>query len=560
MKRTLHVFSVSIGYALMFLFFLSASAQNGPVGWNGSVNNSWTTAANWSPPVVPDATSDVTILMAANQPVISGDAAVKSLTMIGSTTLTVQSGSDLTVTDALVTDTQSILTLENNANLLQVSDVVNTGKITVKRNSSALKLQDYTLWSSPVAMQNLVAFSPLTLSNRFYTYNPSTNVYDVVPSPSGKNFYDAKGYLIRMPNNHPTTPTIWNGQFTGEPHNGEYVIMMYNGGPGKQFNLVGNPYPSPISMDSFVADNSDNITGALYFWRKTNNAASPSYCSWTPLGGFVSNGEAQVTDPAGIIQTGQGFFVEAKDAATTVAFKNTQRTGNNAGQFFRTASVVEKNRIWLNATNSAGAYSQMLLGYISGATTGVDENIDGKYINDGAIALNSIVGTADYVIQGRPLPFDASDVVPLRFKAATAGNYSIAIDHLDGLFAGSQDIFLKDNLNGIIHNLKTGAYNFASAAGNFTGRFEVLYQSQLSIAAPEFDNQVVVYQQDGAFVINSGAAVMDRVQVFGLRGMLLFDQKGINGSEFSFHVGGNEMLFVKITSNTNAVITKKVMQ
>src|SRR5690606_17908238 len=40
-------------------------------------------------------------------------------------------------------------TVENNANLLQSSDVQNAHPITIYRNSSALKRLDYTLWSSP---------------------------------------------------------------------------------------------------------------------------------------------------------------------------------------------------------------------------------------------------------------------------------------------------------------------------------------------------------------------------------------------------------------------------
>jgi hypothetical protein len=155
-----------------------------------------------------------------------------------------------------------------------------------------------------------------------------------VPSPSTTNFADAKGYLIRMPNNWtPTTPTAYNGAFTGVPHNGTYTVTMDDFGAGKRFNLVGNPYPSPISISTFISQNS-NITGTLYFWRKTNNANSSSYC--THAGGvFVSNGQAQVNNPNGIIQVGQGFFVEANGSGTTLTFNNSQRVSNFNNHFFR---------------------------------------------------------------------------------------------------------------------------------------------------------------------------------------------------------------------------------
>ncbi|HRN98337.1 MAG TPA: hypothetical protein PLA69_03325, partial [Flavobacterium sp.] len=166
---------------------------------------------------------------------------------------------------------------------------------------------------------------------RFYNYNTTTNLYNSVPSISTAQFAQGAGYLIRMPNNHPTTPTVWEGVFNGVPHNGDVSVTMNNLGAGQAYNLVGNPYPSAIDMYAFVQDNTDAITGTLYFWRKTNNIASPSYCQWTQ-GTFVSNGEDQVVDPDGVIRTGQGFFVEAKPGQVSLIFKNTHRFDDNANR------------------------------------------------------------------------------------------------------------------------------------------------------------------------------------------------------------------------------------
>ena len=85
-------------------------------------------------------------------------------------------------------------------------------------------------------------------------------------------------------------------RYTGVPNNGTQTVSLTNAGSGQRFNMIGNPYPSTISMTQFVADNSSNITGTLYFWRKTNSTvSSPGYCTWAG-GTFVSNGEAQVTN------------------------------------------------------------------------------------------------------------------------------------------------------------------------------------------------------------------------------------------------------------------------
>ena len=409
---------------------------------------------------------------------IGADMEACSLTVSSSAVVSVTSGFNVTLNGAITVSSGSF-TLGNNANLIQLTDVANSGNIIVKRNTKALKRLDYTLWSSPVAAQNLQSFSPGTLATRFYTYTTSSNLYSEVASPSTTSFSVGTGYLIRLPNAFPTTPTVWPGSFTGVPNNGTYTVGLTNVAAGQRFNAIGNPYPSAIDLDEFVADNSSQITGTIYLWRKTNSTlTSPGYCTWT-AGTYVTNGEAQtVPNDASfvdILSTGQGFIVEATASGSSVEFNNSQRITDNSNQFFRTENI-ERNRMWLNLTKTGGGFYQTAVGYITGATQGVD-SFDGKYFNDGTMTLNSIINNQDYVIQGRSLPFDDTDVVPLSLTVAAAGEYTISIDHLDGFFSGDQRIFLKDNTNNSLYDLKEASYTFTTEAGTFTTRFSIVYRN-----------------------------------------------------------------------------------
>ncbi|MBD3582699.1 hypothetical protein [Flavobacterium selenitireducens] len=511
--------------------------------WNGTA---------WSDGVPDSAT---TAIISGDYTAIA-DLTACTLTVNNGAAVSIPSGFDVTLTGALTVASGSF-TLENNANLIQVNDVDNSGNIVVKRNTNALMRQDYTLWSAPVAGQNLLAFSPMTLAGRFYTYNSNTNIYVSVP-PASTNFSTGKGYLVRLPNNHPTTPTIWTGQFNGVPNNGDITVGLVNGGEGQRFNAIGNPYPSPVDMEAFVTDNADNITGTLYFWRKTNNPVSPSYASWTAGGGFVTNGEAQAFDPNGILRTGQGFFVEASASGTEVVFNNAQRSGDNANQFFRQNPISERHRIWLNATGSNGAFSQTLVGYIGGSTLGNDAGIDGKFFNDGEISLYSLVADERFVIQGRPIPFASSDIVPLGFKATTTGSFSIAIDHVDGLFENGQDVYLRDNLTGIVHLLGSGAYTFASEAGTFNSRFELLFESALGTPDHDVSEAIIVYKNGDNLIVNAGSVVMKSIQVYDVSGRLIQSREAINASEATLRPGlANQMLLLKIETTEGIQTIKK---
>ena len=501
-----------------------------------------------------------------------GVIAAKKLT-VNSGVLTVNSG-NLTVVNELINNAgPTAVVFENNANLIQGGTTnTNTGNVIVKRNSSLLKRLDYTLWSSPVTNAGLFlkAFSPNTLDTRFYTYNTTFNTggvngaFRVVTSPSTTNFIAGKGYSIRMPDNaSAVTPTAYTGEFTGVPNNGDITATLVDGGTaGLRYNLVGNPYPSPINMSTFVTDNDLNIESTLYFWRKTNGVGS-AYCTWVPGGAsgtFATNGNSKAVNPFGIIQTGQGFFVEAKSGKTSLIFKNTQRVANNTGQFFRTKQVAEASKIWLNATNAKGDFSQMAITYFAEATTGVDA-FDAKYFNDSPIALTSSINNGEYTIQGRPA-FEPTDVVALNFKTNANGDYTIALDHFEGVFAAGQDVYLVDSKTGIETDLKAGAYAFNATSGVDNSRFSLKYQKTLKVDAPAFnENSVKVYKNKGILYVNSGNVAINNIKVFDIQGKLIAEQKNMKATSavISNLKATHQVLIVKIASEDKSLVTKKVV-
>lgn len=544
---------------------LTESIAIQPNKWIGGVNDDWDNSTNWSCGRVPSI-NERAVILGTNPCVISRNNSIKALEVVNGASLTVNSGFNFTVNGIVNVTGTGNFTLQNNANLIQTSyDGSNIGNANIKRNSSALMRLDYTMWSSPVSGQNLLSFSPLTLTNRFYEYNSDSNLYASI-DPSATNFQTGKGYLIRMPNNHPTTATVWNGSFTGVPNNGNIALNLYNGGAGKRFNAIGNPYPSPIRMSSFVSTNTGKITGTLYFWRKSNNAATePGYCTWTTVG-FVSNGEAQVVNPNGIIRTGQGFIVEMLNNETNVNFNNSMRIANAADQFFREVSNEGEligNKIWLNVNDGVGAKNQMLVGYFNEATLGVDYGIDGKAIEDASVSLTMDIEGEKYLIQGKPA-FTASDVVPLRFKTAYSGDHTISIDHLEGVFVGGQNIYLKDNLLNVTHNLKTAAYSFTSNAGTFDTRFEIIYQSSvLGTNQNNFnENTVIVFKDgNGNLNVNANGVLLDNVEVYDVRGRKLIQKSEINGATalLSGLRTENTVLLVKVIAADGAVVNKKIV-
>jgi hypothetical protein len=497
-----------------------------------------------------------------------------ALEVKGTAVASIPTGYRCTVAGAVSVDPTASLTIENNANLIQAGTTnTNVGNLVVKRNSNPLYRLDYSMWSSPVSgTQTLANFSPMTSQSpsRFYIYDGITNnQFDNTLITPASAFASGTGYLIRMPNTDPTvgydlgSATLsYPGVFTGKPNNGNVGLTSLTAG---KYYSIGNPYPSTVSATSFLSGN-PLAGGTLYFWRKTNNpnqgvTPTTSYATWTTAGGVANSGGGSAIVPNGTIQVGQGFIINT-GTTTALNFTNAMReTAPTSTQILRTKQVADKDRIWLNMTTATGAFSQALVAYMDGATLGVDNGIDGLYFNDSPVALTSNIEGGEYTIQGRPA-FDATDVVALNFKTDASGSYTIAIDHVDGVFAAGQDVYLVDSTTGTETNLKTDGYTFTAPAGTSNARFSLKFQKTLKVDAPAFnENSVAVYKNKGTLYVNSGVMSIATVKVYDIQGRLIAEQKKVKANTATINnlKATNQVLVVQVTSEDNKVVNKKVV-
>ena len=482
------------------------------------------------------------------------------------------------------------LTFDNNASLVQVNTlnsnnavIFNTGNITYKRATTPMFKFDYTYWSTPVSPQILGNVSPLAPPTLFYHYNAGTNSWQYVP-PSTTTMIAGKGYISRAPTSFPvgipSAPQVQIASFIGVPNTGTITTPTFGG--ASQFNLLGNPYPSALSANAFLLDaaNAATLSGTIYLWTHntpisaTYQYTDSDYAIYNYLGGI---GTAAATNiglnnaiPNGKISSGQGFFIKGL-ANGSATFKNSMRLVGNNDQFFRMAtptatvsSEPEKHRYWLNISNNQGAFKQLLVGYADGATLSLDRLFDGEMVDAGnVIGLYTLAENTKLSIQGRPIPFDTSDVIPLGYKSTIASSYNITMPDYDGLFI-SQKVYLEDKDLNIIHDLKSNPYIFATAIGTFDSRFVLRYTNEtLGTENPVFnENSVVIYKNTASdFVITTGAYTMSSVKVYDIRGRLLLHKKAINASQTTFDSGDtNQVLLVQITTIDGIKVTKKVVR
>ncbi|MCC9072595.1 T9SS sorting signal type C domain-containing protein [Flavobacterium sp. F-65] len=498
--------------------------------------------------------------------------------------VTFESGATLSIIKAVNVSTNSgtSLTFNNNASLVQTLNVSNTGNIVYNRTSTAMNWLDYTYWSSPVSGQKFNILSPNSDPKRLFSYN---NAW--VAEAATNSMIVGRGYLIRVPNagawpngervNYPYPQPV---SFIGTPNNGNITGQAITVQDAAYF--IGNPYPSAIDADIFLTANNLILEGTLYFWTHNTpiayNGASAKvynandYAVYNFTGGTATsaalNPGVNNSVPLGKVAAGQSFFAISIASSGNIVFNNDMRVAGNNAQFFKLTKegkvdFVEKKRIWLNLTNSIGFFKQILIGYISGATNEYDSKYDGAKFDVVQMAdLYSIIPDKKLIIQGRALPLDITDTVPLGYSSEIVGNYTIAIDHLDSSLI-NQEVYLEDKATNIIHNLNNGGYTFATNIGTFDNRFVLRYTNK-TLQVDEFDsskNLIMVAIANEKIDITAYDKIINKVLIYDMSGKLMYKKEAVKNSKLIIENlrSSNQVLMVKVILDNQHIETKKVI-
>jgi hypothetical protein len=547
--------------------------------WRGS-------ALGWSKGTAPS-TSGTEIIEFAEDYQSVGDLKGCSCKVDAGKQVTIKDGHTLSIENEVVVASAAgaKLIFENNASLVQVNDVVNTGDIIYRRDTSPVRRYDFTFWSSPVTRTpafTLYNLSPGTLGDKYYKFSP-VNGWVIIYNGAAE-MEKGVGYIIRAPQYFDiTAPAVYNASFIGVPNNGTITIPLV---AAEKSNLLGNPYPSAIYADDFIAYNSANLYGTLYFWTHnsppsnlvagsgTYNYTTSDYAVYNLTGsvdvghisGTGSTTVGNTTPPSGYIAAGQAFFVKSKTTVSAV-FTNSMRVPGRNTQFFKTAqsnkAKIEAHKVWLNLSNTQGAFKQILVGYIEGATNSWDNNYDGITINGNAyLDFYSINENLKLVVQGRALPFVETDVVPLGYKSTIAGEFTISIDHAMGELSTSA-IYLEDKANNVIHDLRAGNYTFTTAIGTFDNRFVLRYTNK-TLATNDFkasEQGVLVSVKDKVIKVVSTTEIISSVSIFDITGKLLYSKTGVSSTELQVATlqSENQLLVVKVALENGSTSTSKII-
>ena len=596
------------------------SINSGEIDVKTSNNVVWDAGA-WSNTSGPSATLNAIVrspfVVGADATQVSFTA--KDLTVESTGSLEIPANQNITVTGNITTADNKII-VDSDGSLLQTnnpSSNENVGQIIAKRGTHMRKM-DYTYWSTPVTGQKLLntsgganatlynvgGFSEGTPNNRIYQYNEPN---DTFKAATDANFIPAKAYAIRGkdkylvedPSNNPRPDTF---NFTGVPNNGSYTVGIQkskntpSGNPAEPYthgyNMIGNPYPSNIDFIKFYNydhgdgnKNSDHILGKAWFWTNVpgaptsqggsayspNNYAILSLAGGTPATGVdTDKTESPTSDiPNEFIKVAQGFIVEMKGTAPTVAtpntailkFDNSIRTNNSTGHFYNSKNSQNAiNRYWLKLTSPFNIVNTILVAHMDGATNNYDADYDADLLSIGDDSFYSKLNTQKLQIQARNNPLNLEDIIPLGTKYSTTGTYKISLGKSEGLFSSNQQIYLIDKINNTYTDLTAQDYTFTANKGIDDARFEIVYKNKEVLGTDALAKSDFVVYKDGNYFVVKSSKNLGRVELYDISGRLVQSNKT---SDKEIRLDANVLpsgVYIVKAENSGITRTKKIIK
>lgn len=475
-------------------------------------------------------------------------------------TLSIPGGKSLTVRGKITNkgDDNNVL-VASDANLIQIEDAaVNTGNITALRNmtprrnaNDTYSAKEYSFYSSPVYGQNMKAI---------FGGNTDNTAFALVLNEPGNNFVNAnaaqydiqgKGFAVKDPTvayySGLGSPATVPATFKGVPNNKIEPLAITKTGT-KGWNLIGNPYPSNLDLQKFYNDNKSVMESTIRFWDKTVNNTYAQYGgAYNGYSYALYNAAGNVGNPApggddgdntgtpggttGIegkyqyAKVGQGFLVRSSVTSGEVHFKNTQRSTQGDVFFGRNATADSQNLFRLQLITPGKLALTQSFVYLDFGTNGFGVEDTGHPSLSSSDTFYSYANDDRVIINGRGT-FDKNDVVNLGTKNYAAGLYKIRAIDQEGIFANGQHIYLKDKVLNVIADLTEAPYEFSAETGEFTNRFEIVYEQETVLGTTDQAKASIELYRDGQdFVVQTSAKKIVHVELYDMSGRLMFSKK-----------------------------------
>ncbi|MGZ4089691.1 MAG: PKD domain-containing protein, partial [Bacteroidia bacterium] len=311
-----------------------------------------------------------------------------------------------------------------------------------------------------------------------YTYDETkTGLYDDYTSYIPLNTINdpilpTKGYWVYLGNGQYTTTDI-TLDVTGTVRKFNYTIPLnysnYGSPVDDGWNLIQNPYPSPISWIALKGTTS-NIDNAIYIYNTDLNGGAGGFAT------YINGISSPAVGSGGVgntIPMSQAFYVHSTGATALNAQESVKVAGNPT--YLKTNSTNNTSPfVRINLKNATGYNDETVLYTQAGATQLFDDAFDaykmrGQDPSAPSIALEK--ANKQFQVNG-VAPITGNFSIDLKTLTGYTGIYTLSASGFSTFPAGAC-ISLFDKFTNITTNIKTTDYVFNLSDTTTVARFNL---------------------------------------------------------------------------------------
>jgi hypothetical protein len=402
------------------------------------------------------------------------------------------------------------------------------GDIDITGNATIERYLTPDVWhnvSSPVSNENTSVYSGTDL---IFWYNEALVLNDWnfgwvwYQGPTGGPLMVFRGYDVLFYTNPVTIDYLATG--VESVNTGPYSISVINTSSTpseipshKGWNLLGNPYPSPVDWLAGSGWDKSDINDAKYIWDGANNVYTIFLGGGSPVG---INGGTR------FIPSNQGFWVQSVVASGTVSINNATRVGDISG----TPDYYKLDPIdypLVSIVSFSEEYQdEVVVRFLQGTTEGFDISWDATKllsINEDVPQLIIRHGERSFALNTLP-EIKPGLEVGMSFRCAKEGEYKIRLDDRTNLDP-TVKVYLRDVLEENIVQLEKGfPYTFHHEPNTGADRFKLFFDPDQDIINDiSAENWFTVYggRQQINIIKNTVKDVSGKILVYNMLGQIL---------------------------------------
>ena len=329
----------------------------------------------------------------------------------------------------------------------------------------------------------------------------------------------ASAYSVKL--NSLDQDLIFRGSILTEDKNDFFISRSING-----FNLVGNPYPSYVSLNEILNANDEGSNDLLeektaWLWNQDTN----QYDAYNLIDDIF-------------IAPGQGFFVEASATASTFSITESMQSHQpETGDTFQ--RTITRPEIKLSLSNGSSIKTSDIF-YITNTTTGWDNGYDSTLFGDAdtsfAVYTHLVSNSQgqDLAIQSLPDSNYEQMIIPVGVNAVSGSEITFSATAVN--FPSGINLYLEDKENQTFTRLDSSEnYTITTnTAINGIGRFYLHTSTESVLSTPnEVLEHVSIYTTNKTNLritgISSGKTQLSIYNILGQKVLnTSFEAKGLN--------------------------------